>query len=247
MRFYSTKHVLRVLCAALLLVPAACRLNHSQPACWGTLHASGSAIPGVTIVATNVAKNQGPRPEAIPPGAMSSRRCSRGLYTLEASAAGIKRFVQTSVNLAVGQQARQDISMTVGEVTENVTVEARPPPSRRPPLRSEGGVQPCDSRPAAEFPQRLFADLSHARRGRLDRQQLQHHELLGQRRARVHDGYPDRRRDRLSSTVQGYSGISAFPSVDAIGEFKVLGREFPRRVRAHRGKRAQRGLQVRHE
>src|SRR6185503_18848316 len=28
-------------------------------------------------------------------------------------------------------------------------------------------------------------------------------------------------------TVQGYSGISAFPSVDAIGEFKVLGANFP--------------------
>ena len=28
-------------------------------------------------------------------------------------------------------------------------------------------------------------------------------------------------------TVQGYSGISAFPSVDAIGEFKVMGANFP--------------------
>src|SRR4029450_1966979 len=27
-------------------------------------------------------------------------------------------------------------------------------------------------------------------------------------------------------TVQGYSGISAFPSVDAIGEFKVLGSNY---------------------
>ena len=43
-------------------------------------------------------------------------------------------------------------------------------------------------------------------------------------------------------TVQGYSGISAFPSVDAIGEFKVLGANFPGRVRPQRRQRSERGL-----
>ena len=42
-------------------------------------------------------------------------------------------------------------------------------------------------------------------------------------------------------TVQGYSGISAFPSVDAIGEFKVLG-QISRPNTAAARQRAQRGV-----
>src|SRR5258706_2027661 len=45
-----------------------------------------------------------------------------GLYTMAESAAGFKKYVNTAVTLQVNQTARLDIELTVGEVTQEVTV-----------------------------------------------------------------------------------------------------------------------------
>src|SRR5262245_58640627 len=86
--------------------------------------ASGAAIPNVTIVATNMATNQRTEARSDATGRYAVSPLQPGSYTLEASAAGFKKFLQRRVDLAVGQQARLDISLTIGEITENVTVEA---------------------------------------------------------------------------------------------------------------------------
>src|SRR5262245_29450480 len=85
---------------------------------------SGAAIPNVVIVAINVANNQRTEARSDATGRYAVSPLQPGEYTVEASAPGFKKFMQTKVNLAVGQQARLDISLSVGEITENVTVEA---------------------------------------------------------------------------------------------------------------------------
>src|ERR1041385_3516984 len=85
---------------------------------------SGAAIPNVAIVAVNIATNQRTEARSDATGRYSVSPLQPGIYTLEATAAGFKKFLQKSIELAVGQQAKLDIPMTVGEITENVTVEA---------------------------------------------------------------------------------------------------------------------------
>src|SRR5689334_17529699 len=122
MRLSTTK---RLLYAAVLLLPAALRSQSFTASLVGDVtDASGAAIPNVAIFATNVATNQKIETRSDTIGRYVLSPLQPGVYTLEASTAGFKRFVQTSLNLAVGQQARLDIALTVGEVTENVTVEA---------------------------------------------------------------------------------------------------------------------------
>src|SRR6185369_11817178 len=126
MRFSSTKLVLcELLGAAMLLAPVAARAQSFTASLLGDVtDSSGAAIPNATLVATNVANNQRTEARSDTTGRYVVPQLQPGVYTLEASAAGFKRYVQTSVNLAVGQQTRLDISLTVGEITENVTVEA---------------------------------------------------------------------------------------------------------------------------
>ncbi len=50
-----------------------------------------------------------------------------GVYTVTASLAGFKKYVDSGVILQVNQTARLDITMTVGAVTEEVTVSAAAP------------------------------------------------------------------------------------------------------------------------
>ena len=50
-----------------------------------------------------------------------------GLYTVAVSAPGFKKYVNSAVTLQVNQTARLDIELTVGEVTQEVTVSAEAP------------------------------------------------------------------------------------------------------------------------
>ena len=85
---------------------------------------SGAPIPSVRLTATNRATNTKTETHADEAGRYLVPNLAPGDYQLEATANGFKTFVQSGINLAVGQQARLDFSLAVGELTENVTVEA---------------------------------------------------------------------------------------------------------------------------
>src|ERR1043166_738715 len=110
--------------AALLLIPAVHAQSFTASLLGDVTDFTGAAIPSVTIVAVNVATNQRIETRSDATGRYAVSPLQPGSYTLEATAPGFKKFVQTRVELAGGQQAKLDISMTIGEITENVTVEA---------------------------------------------------------------------------------------------------------------------------
>src|SRR5258705_338760 len=114
MRFSPKKFVLcELVGAVMLLVPVALRAQSFTASLLGDVtDASGAAVPDATIVAINVAHNQRTETRSDATGRYVVSPLQPGVYTLEASASGFKRFVQTSLNLAVGQQARHDISLT---------------------------------------------------------------------------------------------------------------------------------------
>src|SRR3954471_25035014 len=85
---------------------------------------SGAPIPSVRLTATNRATNTKTETRADEAGRYLVPNLAPGDYQLEAAAKGVKTFVQSGINLAVGQQARLDFSLAVGQLSESVTVEA---------------------------------------------------------------------------------------------------------------------------
>src|SRR3954468_16290920 len=84
---------------------------------------SGAGVPGVRLTATNLATNTKIEAVADDAGRYLVPNLPPGDYRLEAVASGFKKFLQSGISLAVGQQARIDFALAVGELTESVTVE----------------------------------------------------------------------------------------------------------------------------
>jgi hypothetical protein len=188
---------------------------------------TGAVIPHAEVVATNTATNARAVAQTDAGGNYTVLQLAPGSYTLEVTAVGFKKHVRSGVIIAVAQQGRLDVTMTVGELAESVTV-------------AEGAValdtasssvgQVVDNRAILNLPLNTrnvysliyltpgvggsignnYNSMSYSINGA--RASLMETIVDG-----VTGGHP---------TVQGYSGISVFPSVDAIGEFKVMGANY---------------------
>ena len=88
---------------------------------------SGSAIPNVAIDAVNTATNG--RFETVSTGTGSYRLVGLppGIYDISAKANGFSTSVQRGVQIQTNQTATIDIGLTVGAVTESVTVQGGVP------------------------------------------------------------------------------------------------------------------------
>lgn len=190
--------------------------------------ASGAAIPNVKITATNVANNTKAEAISDATGRYVVQTLQPGAYRLEATASGFKKFTQSGIELAVGQQAKIDIAMAIGELTENVTVEAQvstieTASSTIGKVVSNKAILnlPLNSRNIYSL---IY--LTPGVAGSIGNNYNSMSYSINGARASMMDTLIDGA-TASHPTVQGYSGISAFPSVDAIGEFKVLGANFP--------------------
>src|ERR1035438_8746982 len=89
--------------------------------------ASGAAVAGATVTATNIgnsAKREAPyttRVQSI------FELLPVGEYRVEVNATGFKKFIRTGVVLNIDQSARIDAPLTIGAVTEEITVEGGAP------------------------------------------------------------------------------------------------------------------------
>jgi hypothetical protein len=91
------------------------------------LDPSGAAIPGATIVATNVATNVEHRALSEKNGEYRLGQLPPGDYTISVEAAGFSKLVQSGVSLQVNQQSRLDLSLHVGGTNQTVEVTGHPP------------------------------------------------------------------------------------------------------------------------
>ena len=85
---------------------------------------SGAVLRNATVTATNEATNITASTVSNDSGRYSLPSLRPGVYTIGAALAGFKKHVQSGVTLQVNQTARLDLTLTVGEVTEQVTVSA---------------------------------------------------------------------------------------------------------------------------
>src|SRR5438309_468872 len=91
----------------------------------GTVHDdSGAVVPNAAITAINVATNARGEARSDATGSYTLVQLTPGSYTVEISAQGFKKYVRTGVTLELQQQARLDATLSVGQLSETVSVTA---------------------------------------------------------------------------------------------------------------------------
>jgi hypothetical protein len=112
----------------VLLVPSLAAAQAANGTLLGTvMDESGAGVPGATVTATEVQTN-------IPRTAVSNSTgyfifsgLPSGVYRVEGELQGFKKFVREGVEVKVNTTVRVDIGLSVGALTESVTVQAETP------------------------------------------------------------------------------------------------------------------------
>ncbi|MFN0103415.1 MAG: TonB-dependent receptor domain-containing protein [Bryobacteraceae bacterium] len=117
----------QILCASLFFTTLAFAQGDRGAITGLITDKSGAAVPNVAVEAINTATNT--RFETISTGTGSYRLVGLpiGLYDLTAKANGFNASVQRGVQIQTNQTATIDIGLTVGAVTESVTVQGGVP------------------------------------------------------------------------------------------------------------------------
>jgi hypothetical protein len=92
--------------------------------------ASGAIVLGAKITITNTDTNISNSTETGPTGDYVLTLLRPGNYKLTVSHAGFKSYVQSGIVLEINQKLKIDVSLPVGNVTENVQVKRRSSPPR---------------------------------------------------------------------------------------------------------------------
>ncbi len=88
------------------------------------LDPTGAAVPGVTISLTNTATGQVRETSSNSSGIYSFANVGVGHFNLEATAAGFQKFSRTDISVNTDQTLKEDVTLTVGNAAQTVTVQA---------------------------------------------------------------------------------------------------------------------------
>src|SRR5258708_30011439 len=106
----------------------------SGPACSQVLYGwrvgtvedqSGAVVRQATVTATNVATNQSYSDKSDSGGRYDITNVLPGTYTIKVTATGFRTLLQNDVIVTINTVTRQDLKLQVGQVSEQVTVEAQ--------------------------------------------------------------------------------------------------------------------------
>jgi len=190
--------------------------------------ASGGVLPGVTVTFTQVETGRQETVVTDGDGRYTSQPLQLGTYRVEASLTGFKASSRAGLPLTIDDVARVDFTLEVGTVQEVVEVTAQ---ASLVDARTSSVGKLVDNRRIAELPLNTrnvysLIFLTPGVSGNIG-------NAYGDLRYTINGARP-RSSDTLIDgvtasfpTVTGGQGISVFPSVDAIQEFKVLGATFP--------------------
>jgi hypothetical protein len=186
--------------------------------------ASGAAIPGVKVVAVNAGTNLSSETASGASGDYSIPALNPGEYRVEAESAGFKKAVLANIVLQVNQQARIDLILEVGQVTESVDVHAT-----TPALETEspivGGVIDQARIEALPLNGRNFMELTTLTAGINEGTSSNSKSVLNKTFAPSAAGMPatenNYQLDGVDNKEPLFKSFNVAPSVDAIGEFKI--------------------------
>jgi len=122
------KYFLSALLSLSLTAPAFAQSQGANGAIEGTVSdTSGGILPGVTVTVTNVDTGTERSLVTNEKGLYRVPLLPLGTYRVVAELQGFKRFEQSGITLSVGQSAVVNVTMSVGTVSETITVNADSP------------------------------------------------------------------------------------------------------------------------
>jgi hypothetical protein len=178
-------------------------------------------VPGATVVATNMATGEEHKTTSTSAGAYTLPYLPSGTYKVRVTAAGFRTSEANNVILRVAQTLTVNVTLEIGEITEQITV------SDKPPLLESGtaemgryvSVEEYKSWPIfvddgqRQIQSFIFSSLpgttGNTFQGTINGGQQYSHEILI-------EGIPIGRSDLSGGSTNEFS-----PSVEAIGEFKL--------------------------
>jgi len=209
---------------SLLFIPVACFAQTAQLT--GLVSdPSGTAVPNATVEIRNVATGVAGETVTNDRGYYTVPNLNPGTYDVSVRRQGFRTTTQTGMKLDVGQVARLDLRLVIGEVRETVTVAAE-----APMLSSENATigQVIGSKKILDLPLngRDFTQLSTLVPGAISRgtdsgSQGPLISVNGSRNSKTVFMI-----DGGSVTSQYFDSASIVPSVDAIQEFNVQSNAF---------------------
>jgi hypothetical protein len=189
---------------------------------------TGSVIPTAEVLVTNKGTNIQSSARTDSGGNYTIPLLPRGEYRVEVVSPGFKRFLRDGIVLQVQQTARVDVQLAVGELAESVMVTAD---AARLETENATLSKIVDNRAIVNLPLNTrnvysLVFLTPGVTGSVGNSYGEMRYSVNGARARTMDTMIDGV-SAAHPTVNGFNGISVFPSVDAIEEFKLLGADYP--------------------
>ena len=217
------------ICAVAVLCPAMALAQSYTGTIIGSIKdASGAVVPRATVTITN---EQTDRQETVTSdleGRYTSLPLTPGPYRVEASLQGFRRAARSNVTVQVNSTAIIDFTLELGELTDAVEVSAN-----ATLLETNTGTvgKVVDNRRILELPLNTrnvysLIFLTPGVAGSIGNNYNSMSYTVNGARPTMMDTVIDGVTASFP-TVNGFTGISVFPSVDAIQEFKVLGANYP--------------------
>ena len=186
--------------------------------------AAGAVVPGAVVTMINAGTNARDESVSDERGNFIVPQLPPGTYRLEATMQGFKGFVRTGIALQVQQQVRIDVVLEIGQMAETVNVVAGT--SIVDTTTSSVGKVVDNARiQALPLNTRNIYSLIYLTPGVTGGIGNSHNQV-GYSVNGVRGGLMETLIDGSSAafpTVNGFHGISVFPSLDAVQEFKVQG------------------------
>src|SRR3984885_9184424 len=109
--------------AVVLLAPLAWAQENATIT-GSVLDPTGAVIPNVTITLTNVATGQVRQTASNSAGIYTFANVGVGHFNLQATATGFEKFTRTDIVVNTDQTLKEDVTLTVGNASQTVTVQA---------------------------------------------------------------------------------------------------------------------------
>lgn len=187
---------------------------------------TGAVVQGAQVVATHTGTSARTEARTDEQGNYTVLSLPPGPYVVEVEAAGFKKLVRSGIVLQVQQQARLDVGLELGAVTESISVTAA-----ASQLESTTSVigKVVENRRINDLPlnTRNVYSLLFLTAGTSGSVGNNYNNVSfsingSSNRDILIDGVTS-----TQPTVNGVVGVSVFPSVDAIEEYKVLSSNMP--------------------
>jgi hypothetical protein len=224
----SSKRIWVFCSALLLLLVHAGFAQTTGGSLVGAVHdSSGAAIINATVTAVEIATNSRTQAATNAKGEYELLNLQPGMYTLHIQAQGFRSYDQSGIHLELNQHGSQDVILPLGSVQQNVEVRA--------------DVSGLDTVSAATTSEVNGADIANLPLNTRESYSLL--ELIPGYSGSIGndynavsysiDGGDNEYGDILVDgtpagfpTVNGFQGVGIFPSVDAIGEFRMMGQNY---------------------